>query len=253
MSDKRGLTVIQPVSGLANLKLPDSSDLIQDGIAEKIRDAVTRHGGFTDGGEVLYNAKGVPALLRTDTPGGRKVVADLPGDQVIADGNGVFVKSSALNEELSKRIQQPRDASQLEDLKYSENCLNTVRDNPELEKRRLVLESVNRRNMPKVKKRVLNQSGTCLSGKSLDKNAQVHHVERVADQPGRSADPTNMVAVTPEVHKEIHKAGAHTPDALNQLAEDNGWPGRVESAKASSHSAPSVDDSMQDDHDVYDQ
>jgi len=222
MSNKVNLPVIQPASALSGLKLPEPPGEIDPKIAKKIHDAVVSDGAFTDGGETLVNAKAIPTLLRTDRPGANLFIANLPDDQTVVYGEKSYVKTPPLNAELSRRIQEPRDAVQLEELKHSEDCLNTMRDAPELEKGRLLLESRNRKEMPKAKRKVRNQSPYCFSGEALGKDAHVHHIERAADQPRKIADPANMVAVTPEVHKKIHETEAHTPDALNKLAEDNG-------------------------------
>lgn len=69
----------------------------------------------------------------------------------------------------------------------------------------------------------------------------MHHLERVADQPRKSVDPKNMVAVNNGPHQTIHQAEAHTPEAVNQLAEQLGWPGRVPPSGTSTPSNPSAD------------
>lgn len=226
MSDTENLPAIQPASTL-DLNLPKPTDLVRPKTAEKIQRAVTKHGAYTPEGEVLVNAKAVPTILQTDVPGGNLVISNLPDDQIIEEGTELLIKMAPLSQEISRRIQEPRDAEQLEALKYSEACLNSLRDNPALEKVRLVLEARNRKDMPAVKKRVRNQAIHCLSGETLDKDAPVHHIERVADQPRKSIDPKNMVAVNSRPHQEIHKAEAHTPEAVNRLAEELGWPGRI--------------------------
>tara|TARA_R110001599_G_scaffold78865_1_gene214041 strand:+ start:1159 stop:1920 length:762 start_codon:yes stop_codon:yes gene_type:complete len=242
MSDRDNLPVIQSVSSL-DLKLPEPSNLVRPDTAVKIQKALAKHGAYTCAAEVLVNAKAVPTVLQTDRAGANLVMAKLPADQIVEDGTELLVKAASLNQELSRRIQEPRDAAQLEELKYAEACLNALRDNPALEKARLVIEAQNRKVMPAVKKRVRNRATQCLSGETLEKGAHVHHLERVADQPRKSVDPSNMVAVNNGPHSTIHKAEANTPEAVNLLAEKLGWPGRVPSADATSHPAPSLDES----------
>lgn len=228
MSDNNNkLPAIFPVSAL-NLNLPEPSDLVDPKAATRIKKAVSTHVVYTPEGELLINKNCLKTLLQTDQAGANLVVANLPPEQKMENGNDHYVKSAPINQELSRRIQEPRDAQQLQGLKYSEACLNTARDNPELEVRRLVLESRNEKAMPAVKKVVKQEATECLSGQPLQSNAEVHHKERVADQPRKSVDPNNMVAVNPEVHSTIHNAQAHSQAALEELAKQQGWPASPE-------------------------
>jgi hypothetical protein len=136
----------------------------------------------------------------------------------------VYIRQPPINQELSRRIQEPRDAYQLERLRYAKRCLNAVRDAPVLENRRLKLEARNRKEMPGVKRQVLENADTCISGEPLQKSAEVHHVERVADNPDLALEPNNMRPVNPHIHDRIHAAQAHTPAALEELAKQEGWP-----------------------------
>ncbi len=223
--------VISPVSAL-NLNLPEPSDLVDPKAAVRIQKAVRNHVVYTPEGELLINKDCLKTLLQTDQAGANLVVANLPSEQKLENGNNHYVKSAPINQELSRRIQEPRDAQQLQGLKYSEACLNTARDNPELEVRRLVLESRNEKAMPAVKKAVKQEATECLSGQPLQPNAEVHHKERVADQPRKSISPNNMVAVNPEIHTTIHNSQAHSPAALKELAKKQGWPATPESGTA---------------------
>ncbi|MFG7246205.1 hypothetical protein ACGYU4_29635, partial [Burkholderia pseudomallei] len=36
--------------------------------------------------------------------------------------------------------------------------------------------------------------------------------------------PNNLVPVNPHIHDQIHAAQAHTPQALDELAKQQGWP-----------------------------
>lgn len=243
MSKKDNLPILQPASTL-DLKLPAPSSHVRPDTAAKIQNTVMKHGVYTSEGEVALNAKGLPAFLQTDRAGANRVMANLPSDQIIEHGKDLLVKAAPLNQELSRRIQEPRDVVQLEALKYSETCLNAFRDHPEIEKTRLVQESNNRRDMPAVKKQVRSKSTHCLSGVPLEKGAPVHHLDRVADQPRKSVDPRNMVAVNREAHDTIHRAEAHSPEAVNELAEEKGWPGRVAISASPSEPAVSGEESI---------
>ncbi len=207
-----------------DVKLPEPPLILMSTDAKRTRNAITKHGAVTHDAKMVYERDGMAAILGTDNAGANKFIAELADDQIIEDGHKIYIRQPPVNQELSRRIQEPRDAYQLERLRDAERCINAVRDAPELENRRLKLEALARKAMPKVKRQVLKNADTCLSGESLQKNAEVHHVERVADNPDLALDPNNMRPVNPHIHDKIHAAKAHTPQALDELAKQQGWP-----------------------------
>lgn len=222
MSEKKSI-VITGISEL-NIKLPPPSELLLASDAEANRNAIQTGGAFTPDGQALIDKRKVQYLLATDSDGANLVISDMSDDDKIEDGKSFFIKTSALSTPLSERIQEPRDGYELLRLKDAESCLNAFRDTPSLEVIRMTVEARNEREMPKVKAEVRKKSATCLSGETLEKNADVHHKERVADKPRKSVDPQNMIAVNYLVHKKIHKAKAHSPQALDALSKKEGWP-----------------------------
>jgi hypothetical protein len=207
-----------------DVKFPKAPEILRPKDAERTRNAISKHAAITSDAKVFYERDGIAAILATDAAGANKFVAERGEDEIIEDGKKVYVRLPSINQELSRRIQEPRDAYQLDRLRDAEQCLNAVRDAPELENRRLKLEARNRKEMPGVKRQVLKNSDTCISGESLQSNAEVHHVNRVADSPDLSLDPNNLKPVNPKIHDQIHAAEAHTPEALAKLAEQRGWP-----------------------------
>jgi hypothetical protein len=207
-----------------DVKLPEPPRILAPKDAARTRNAIMKHGAVTHDSKMTYERDGIAAILCTDNAGANKFIAELANDEIIEDGHKMYIRQPPLNQELSRRIEQPRDAYQLERLRDAERCMNTVRDAPELENRRLKLEARNRKEMPKVKRQVLKNAETCISGEPLQKNAEVHHVERVADNPDLALDPNNMRPVNPHIHDRIHAAKAHTPEALDELAKQEGWP-----------------------------
>lgn len=221
MSEERSLVITSIIE--LDIKLPAPSDLLLASDAEVNRSAIQTGGAFTSDGQALIDKRKVQYLLATDSDGANLVISDMSDDDKIENGKSVFIKTSALSSPLSERIQQPRDAYELLRLKDAESCLNAFRDTPSLEVIRMVVEARNEREMPKIKAEVRKKSTVCLSGEPLDKNADVHHKERVADNPRKAVDPNNMVAVNRPVHEKIHKAKAHSPEALDALIEQEGW------------------------------
>lgn len=223
MSDEKNLpAIIKPASDL-NLALPQATNLRNED-AEKIQAAIKKYGAFTQDGESLVNAKGVTTLLATDPAGARKMINNLPDSQKIEDGKNLFIKTAPLNQEISRRIQEPRPTLEREKLKHAEGCVNALRDHPELERARSLLHDYSKGDMKKAKRQVRESSTHCISGEELPPNAPVHHIERVADEPRKCADPKNMIAVTPDTHKTIHAEEAHDQKSLDDLAKMKGWP-----------------------------
>ena len=207
-----------------DVKLPEPPRILVPKDAERTRKAIMKHGAVTHDAKMAYERDGIAAILATDNAGANKFIAELDNDEIIEDGDKIYIRQPPINRELSRRIQEPRDAYQLERLRDAEQCINSVRDAPELENRRLKLEALARKEMPKVKRQVLKNADTCISGESLQKDAEVHHVKRIADHPDLALDPNNMRPANPHIHDRIHTAKAHTPQALEELAEQQGWP-----------------------------
>lgn len=214
-----------------DVKLPAPPSILQPKDAARIRNAIMKHAAVTSDAKVLYERDGIAAILATDTPGVNKFVAELAEEEIVEDGDKVYIRQPSINQELSRRIEQPRDAYQLDRLRDAEQCINAVRDAPELENRRLKLESRNRKEMTNIKRQVLKNADACISGEPLQDNAEVHHVERVADNPDLALDPNNLKAVNPHIHDQIHAAQAHTQQALADLAKQQGWPQTTQSER----------------------
>lgn len=222
MNDKV-LPVILSASEL-DIKLPAPPDLLSTPDAEAIRSAIITGGAYTPDGQALIERRKVKILLATDSDGANIVIGDLSDEDKFEDGKSIYIKTSALSTPLSERIQEPRDPYELLRLKHSETCLNAFRDHPSLEVRRMTVEARNEREMPKIKAEVRKAAKSCVSGKPLEDNPDVHHKVRVADKPRKAVDPKNLVAANKSIHKKIHAAKAHNLEALKALAAQEGWP-----------------------------
>lgn len=210
-----------------DLRLPDAKDHITPEDASKTRALIETGGAFTQDGQAWLKTGTLPHILCTDKSGANQFYNDLSDNDKMQNGGTRYLTTSALNKELSRRIQEPRDVYKLERLKDAEVCLNAFRDNPELEKRRALAESKIRRELPKLKQQMLkaeNITACQVSGEPLQPDAEVHHVERQADQPRKSLDPSNLRLVNKLPHQDIHAAGAHSREALAALAQQKNWP-----------------------------
>ncbi|WP_146010041.1 hypothetical protein [Burkholderia sp. WAC0059] len=223
---KENLPVIHSAQEL-DIKFPEAKGYIPPKDAAKTQALIQSGCVFTGDGQTFVPTKGLSHLLATDQPGVNKFVNDLPNTDKTRRGEDRFVTTASLQKEVSRRIQEPRDVDKRERLKDTEACLIAFRDHPELDKRRAINELQNRKELPKLKQQILNARGitTCeVSGEPLQPNAAVHHIERQADQPNKSLDPDNLLLVNPGPHGKIHEAEAHSPEALDDLAKQEGWP-----------------------------
>lgn len=209
-----------------DLKFPEAKDHIAPEDSIKTRALIQAGGAYTPDGKAYIDKSALPHLLVTDNAGANRFYNDLSNEDKTQNGTTRYVATSAVNKELSRRIQEPRDVYKLERLKDAELCINTLRDASELEKLRALAELRIRKMQPKLKQQMLKAESitACqVSGEPLQPDAEVHHVVRQADQPDRSLDPTNHLLINKPVHRAIHAAGAHSPEALAALARERNW------------------------------
>ncbi|WP_143707382.1 hypothetical protein [Uliginosibacterium sp. TH139] len=193
---------------------------------EKTRDLIQQTSVYTPGGEAFVDKDTVPHLLATDKKGVNRVYNNLNNEDKLEDGTRKFISVPALQKELSTRIQEPRDAIERERLRDSEACVVALRDAPLLEKMRVLEESKNREEQPRLKAKKIKAEGidSCqLTGQPLQADAHAHHVERRADKPRKARDLKNVIVVNPKPHQEIHRQGAESPEELKALCEKEGW------------------------------
>lgn len=222
---KTEINAVVPLgSGTIDVKLPNPPPLLRQKHADRTRSAIMKHGATTPDGKVVYERDALPALFGTDSAWAAQFVAELGNEEYFRDGNKLYIHQPPINKEYSRRIQEPRNAYELERLKDGERCVNAARDAPQLQNIRVTLEARTALEMPQVKKEVLKNASTCISGAPLTKDAEVHHRERVADKPDLALERSNLSPVNPPIHKLIHAERAHTPKKLEALAKREGWP-----------------------------
>lgn len=209
-----------------NIKFPAKNPHISNEEAEKTREVIKSESAYTNDAQVLINKNALPQILATDKKGANNFYEDLENDDKEQNGKNQYAHLEAVQEEVSKRIQEPRDTLKRERLKDSEQCLIAVRDAPELEKIREVDESKIRKELPKLKERKIEEESLTtdqLTGKPLEKNAAAHHIERKSDAPRKSLKLDNIIVVNPDTHDEIHKNDAESEENLKQLCKEKGW------------------------------
>lgn len=225
MSDENNLPVVHSAKDLS-ISFPEKNKHISDKEAEKSRELVKNNGAYTNDGRTYIDKNALPHLLATDKKGANRFFNNLEDEDKLELGNQNLASVSSVNKEISERIQEPRDTLQKERLRDSEACVNAFRDAPELEKIREVEESKNRKEQPKLKAKKIkaeNITACELTGAPLDPDADAHHIERQADKPRKARDLNNIVVANKLPHREVHAAGAETPEELSALCTEKGW------------------------------
>lgn len=208
------------------LKFPEPQPSLAVKDAEKTKDVIRKHGAYDLQGGSLLSTKSLPKLLVTDVEGAKRFFMRLNDDDKVKDGNNSFAKGPAVLKEIAQRIEAPRDAYVHERLKYNEECLKKLRDAPEIERIRVLLESKIRRELPNLKQLKINAGNISecqVSGDALEADAHAHHKERKSDNPHRALDLDNIIIVNEKPHQIIHQAKAGDDASLKELCIEKGW------------------------------
>ncbi|MEZ7205336.1 hypothetical protein [Pseudoalteromonas sp. DY56-GL79] len=190
--------------------LPTNFPLIPSEIdqekAQKKRSTIQKSSGQTADGKTLIGVEGVKAVLATDDTGTRIVVSDMDDDDKVIENGKTYVKTPAVIKVLNERIEQPRDALKIAELKDSIGCLEAVRDNSSSVQKRAIQEVKNRQGQKKLKIDAKLQTTTCaLSGQPLDADAEMDHVIRQAEEPEKSLCIDNVRMVNKSEHRKRHR------------------------------------------------
>jgi hypothetical protein len=224
--DDENVSLVLHTANKITIKYPEPPECLEEKDVKTRQDKISKHGVYTNDGHCYLNKKAIPSVLCTDASGANTFYNDLENDDKLVNGNERFATVEAVNKELSKRIQEPRDAYVREKLKYGEKCLNEFRDSPEISELRSIGESKIRKELPNLKEKKIKAENleTCqLTNEPLEKDAAAHHIERKSDKPRKATDLENILVINPNPHEIIHKEGAESKEELNNLAEQLGW------------------------------
>lgn len=221
MSDKKNNNI--PIIHSANKLTINFSEPIEEIEKEgnKSRKLIKSDGAYTPDGKVWINKKILPHLLATDSKATRRIYNDLENNDKIENGKEQFASVEAIQKEASKRIQEPRDTIQKERLKDTEEILKNFRDSPDLEKKRELEESKIRKELPEVKRKKLKAEMVDNVTKQPLQNPEVHHKDRVSDNPRRALDETNLAVVNQNTHRELHKQLIETEEEFERFKANN--------------------------------
>jgi len=179
-------------------------------VGKKSRELIKAQGVYTPDARVWINKKTLPHLLATDNKATNRMFNNLEDKDKLENGKEKYASVESIQKEISKKIQEPRDTIQKERLKDTEEILKNFRDSPDLEKKRELEESKIRKELPDVKRKKLKAARVDeLTGEPLT-NPEVHHKDRVADNPRRALDETNLATINKKTHKKVHQLNIET-------------------------------------------
>lgn len=205
-------------------QFPEPIEQLPPAVAVRIRDGLRNTSAYSDDGRLFLNRRLNKDLLATDQAGANRFYVELDDGDKLEDGAEQYAAAEAVIYEQSRRIQEPRDPIKREQLRDAERCVQALRDAPELEKIRVLEEARIRRELPKLKDRVVaaRDITTCeLTGQPLQPDAHAHHADRKEDRPRRSLDPANIAICNPAPHREVHASGADSAVELEKFAAEN--------------------------------
>ncbi len=220
--DEKDLPILHSAKKLT-ITFPEPLEEIK-GEANATKDIVTKKCAYTPDGRLFVNRKAFSDLLVTDAKGARRVYNDLDDDDKLENGSEEYATVESVQKEISKRVQEPRDTLVRERLKYNEEALKSARDAPELEKKREIAESKIRKELPAVKRKKLKAAKVDeLTGAPLNA-PEVHHKDRVADNPRRALDESNLAVLNKETHRtgedSVHKKNIETEEEFEKYKEE---------------------------------
>lgn len=212
-----------------DFQFPKPSKNVEANIVKRIQDTVKAECVMlSKTGETYISKEGVRKILFTDNPGVNKFINDLDQEEIKKINGKQMIPTPEVNKELSKRIQEPREQQERENLKYSEQCVNSFRDNSDAEKRRTLEEEKIQRDLPSFTKKLKaknNITNDELTDEPLEDGAEAHHIERRADSPTQALNPDNIVYVNKNTHKEIHrdKDKEVSRESLEEKCMEKNW------------------------------
>ena len=105
---KDNLPAVRTASDLT-ITFPDRNLHITQEEAIKTRELIVSKGAYTPDGRAYINKEALPHLLSTDMKGVNRIYNDLGSEDKLELGDQKLISVPAVNKEISKRIEEPRD------------------------------------------------------------------------------------------------------------------------------------------------
>jgi hypothetical protein len=190
----------------------------------KINNVVQENGIVTQDLRTAINKNGIKAILTTDQKAVNRLYNNLDEDDKIENGDEKYIRTPAVIKEICEREENYHNPHTKAILEHSKRALDALSNNSEVENLRQIDKSRKDKQLPQVKQEKIKESMSIdnLTGESIEKG-DVHHTERVADNPRKQNDKENLIFTSHKNHSKIHKENAETPKELEQLAKNEGW------------------------------
>lgn len=208
-----------------DLKFPDNKYL-EKSEKERIEKGIIEGGIATPDGKCYIGIKEIPKVIVSDKKAAARVYNNAENKYKLEDSTTKYLGVPELQKEISRRLEEPRSTLEREKLAHSERCLETFRENESSRKSRAIgadriAKSRTTIGSKKIKEEKIEHCE--LSGEKFNGNAEVHHIERVADEPSKALEHSNLIAVTDKIHDKIHNENAETPEELKEFIDNEGY------------------------------
>jgi hypothetical protein len=221
MNNNEKNIIIKPITDLL-IEYPRKPETMSDKEHHGIINNLDRNVCIVPNNEVAVKKQGISKILSTDIKGARRFINNLSNNELIYNGNDTYVKLPSLQKEITNRIQQPRDVLTKEKLKFTEESLRTIRDNPELEKARGIAFQRIQNELPRLRDKKIkaeNISKDDITGEPLKQNAVAHHIERKSDNPNIALNLDNIAILNRATHIEGHQNNFEGPENYRKFRE----------------------------------
>ena len=222
---EKNLPIVRKLCDLEDIFFPPNG-VLEERETQKIENAIMEGGIISETGSLYFAKRKIQPILATDRKGVNKLYNDSQECDKLEIGSEQYLAHSQIKKNIDERLQQPRNILEQEKLKHSEKCLDVVRDSPTLVKERSIKEERINQARPTLTKKMMKEEErrVCeLSGEIFEDDAQAHHILRVADNPERALDPSNMIVVKGKIHRDIHATNSEGEEGLKNYAKKNNY------------------------------
>lgn len=203
-----------------SIKFPKNKR-IDKGIKERREKLIVNHAIADHKNKTFVGNPAIKNLLSTDTAGARKFIVETDDEEKLEVEGNKYTSTRSIKDELAKRMEEPRSIDKQNEYEHANGALDALMRASELVIDRLTESKRLEKNEAKFLKdlqKELKIEVCDVSGERFTKRnpAHGHHLERKSDNPSKILDKNNIRFVTSDIHKDIHRKGAHGKDGYEQ-------------------------------------